>query len=77
MNLDFRWQLEPHLALVANVGNLFNARYQNFGILGTNLVSGPGNAYAPGLAAPEEFVAPAAPFGIWVGVQYAFSERHK
>lgn len=75
VNLDFRWQLEPRLALVANAGNLFNTRYQNFGILGTNFFRGPGNTYAPGLAAPEEFVAPAAPFGVWIGVQYAFPDQ--
>ncbi len=75
VNLDARWQLDPVWQLYGNVTNLFNTRYQNFGILGANYFRGPGNTYAPALAGPEPFRAPAAPFGIWIGVQLNFGRR--
>jgi iron complex outermembrane receptor protein len=77
VNLDLRWQFDRRLALVANVGNLFNTRYQNFGILGANFFRGAGNTFAPLLAGLEEFVAPGAPFGIWIGVRYALADKTK
>ena len=75
VNLDARWQPDPRWELFANVTNLFNTRYQNFGILGSNFFRGPGNTFAPGLARPEPFRAPATPFGAWLGVQFNFGGK--
>jgi outer membrane receptor protein involved in Fe transport len=75
VNLDARWQPDPRWELFANVTNLFNTRYQNFGILGSNFFRGPGNTFAPGLAGPEPFRAPATPFGAWLGVQFNFGGK--
>jgi len=57
------------------VTNLFNTRYQNVGVLGSNYFRGPGNTFAPALAGPEAFRVPAAPFGVWIGVQFNFDGR--
>jgi len=75
LNLDARWQLDPAWQVFGNVTNLFNTRYQNFGILGANYFRGPGGTFAPALAMPEPFRAPATPFGVWVGVQFNFGRR--
>jgi iron complex outermembrane recepter protein len=75
VNLEARWRLDPRWEIFANVGNLFNTRYQNFGILGANYFRGPANTFAPALAGPEEFRAPAPPFGGWLGIQFSFSGR--
>ena len=75
VNLDARWQLDPAWQFFGNLTNLFNTRYQNFGILGANYFRGPGNTFAPALAGPEAFRAPAAPLGVWVGVQFNFGRR--
>jgi outer membrane receptor protein involved in Fe transport len=74
VNLDLRYRLSPGWELFASVNNVFDTRYQNFGILGVNFFRGPGNAYAPALAQPEQFRAPGAPLGAWVGVRYTFSD---
>jgi len=75
VNLDARWQVDPEWQVFGNVTNLFHTRYQNFGILGANYFRGPGNTYAPALAGPEPFRAPATPFGVWVGVQWTFGRK--
>jgi outer membrane receptor protein involved in Fe transport len=74
LNLDFRYRLCPGWELFANMTNAFDTRFQNFGILGINFFRGPGNSYAPALAQPEQFRAPGAPFGAWIGIRYAFSD---
>ena len=73
VNLDLRYRLSPGWELYANVSNLFDTRYQNFGILGMNFFRGPGNTYAPELAQPEQFRAPGAPLGAWIGIRYTFA----
>jgi len=73
LNLDLRYRPSPNWELFANVSNVFNTRYQNFGILGVNFFRGPGNAYAPALAQPGQFRVPGAPVGVSVGIRYAFA----
>ncbi len=41
-NLDAQCKLVPELQLFANITNVFNRAYQNFGLLGANAFTGPG-----------------------------------
>jgi outer membrane receptor protein involved in Fe transport len=58
------WQLS------LRVDNLFDRRYQSFGVLGRNFFTGPGGSYDAARAAPEQFVAPGAPRAMWIALQY-------
>jgi outer membrane receptor protein involved in Fe transport len=58
------WQLS------LKVDNVFNRRYQSFGVLGRNFFNGPGGTFDAGRAAPEQFVAPGAPRSAWIALQY-------
>lgn len=62
-NLHASYRINPHLRLSAQVDNLFNRHYENFGTLGdaTDLF--------PGFDDPR-FVSPAAPRGEWISVTY-------
>ena len=68
--VDASWQLNPEWLVFARIDNLFNRAYENFGILGTNYFRGPGSSFATGVAGPEPFRSPAAPAGVWIGLQY-------
>ena len=68
--LDASWNITSEWQLFARIDNLFNRTFQNFGILGANYFRGPGNTFDTGLAGPEAFRSPAAPFGAWIGIQY-------
>jgi outer membrane receptor protein involved in Fe transport len=67
--LDRQWQLS------FKIDNLFDRRYQSFGVLGENFFNGPGNSFNPGGAAPEQFVAPGAPRAIWIALRYETERR--
>ena len=74
-NLDARYDVTPALRVVVNVANLFDRTYQTVGLVGTNFFTGPSNTFGPSQGippVPEQFRAPGAPRGIWVGVRYAF-----
>lgn len=74
-SLDARYDVTPDLRFFVNVANLFDRRFQTFALLGANAFTGPDNTFGPsqGVApVAEQFRAPAAPRGIWVGVRYAF-----
>jgi outer membrane receptor protein involved in Fe transport len=58
------WQLS------LKVDNVFNRRYQSFGVLGRNFFNGPGGTFDAARAAPEQFVAPGAPRSAWIALQY-------
>ena len=48
----------------ALVANLFDKRYYNFGVLGENVFTGPGNTFGPSLGiegVPEQFRSVGAP----------------
>jgi len=70
--IDASWQISPQWLLFARIDNLFNRQYQNFGMLGANYFRGPSNSFDAGLAGPEPFRSPAAPFGAWLGLQFQF-----
>jgi iron complex outermembrane receptor protein len=74
-NLDAQLRLTPALQLFANLGNVFNRQYQNFGLLGSNAFTGPERAFGPALGiapAPEQFRGLGVPRGFWIGLRYGF-----
>ena len=68
LNFDTRYRLSRNWMVFARVNNVFNKKYENFGILGENFF--PGGTYTPGSAFSEPFYGVGAPRGIWVGVRY-------
>ena len=74
-SMDAQFQIAPDLQLFANVGNLFNRRYQNFALLGANAFTGPDRTFGPSLgivATSEQFRGVGAPVGFWIGLRYGF-----
>ncbi len=59
-------------SLLARVDNVFDSRFETFGVLGQNFFRGPGGSFDAGAAAPEQFRTPGAPRSAWVYVSYAF-----
>jgi len=77
VNLDGRVQIDAQLQLFANVSNLFNRQYQNFGLLGANAFTGPDRTFGPALgiaATSEQFRGIGAPRGFWIGLRYTFGK---
>jgi outer membrane receptor protein involved in Fe transport len=72
VNLDARWNMTDQLQFFGTITNLFDRKYETFGVLGENFFRGPGFTYDQAAAGPEQFRSPGAPRGIWVGVRYAF-----
>jgi outer membrane receptor protein involved in Fe transport len=75
VSLDTRFQASTALQLFVTVTNLFDRRYQNFGLLGANAFTGPGRTFGPAVGVDpvaEQFRAIGAPRGVWVGLRYAF-----
>lgn len=75
VHLDAQYALTPRVTVFAQVDNLFDRRYANFGLLGTNVFTGPDRSFGPaaGIAAvAEQFRAPGAPRGVWIGVRVGF-----
>ena len=79
-NLETEFQLAKNLQLFANVTNLFDRRYQNFGLLGANAFTGPDRTFGPGQGidpVSEEFRGVGAPRGFWIGLRYAFADTYR
>jgi outer membrane receptor protein involved in Fe transport len=77
VDLDAQYAVTPQLSVFALVTNLFDRRYSNFGVLGSNVFTGPGNSFGPAVGmAPvaEQFRAVGPPRGVWVGMRYSFSK---
>jgi outer membrane receptor protein involved in Fe transport len=75
VNLDSQFKLTRELLLFANITNLFDRHYQNFGLLGANAFTGPDRSFGPALgipAQPDQFRGLGAPFGFWIGLRYSF-----
>jgi iron complex outermembrane receptor protein len=75
VHLDARYQATRELQLFMLVSNLFDRRYQSLALLGANAFTGPGGSFGPANGVeplPEQFRAPGAPRGVWVGLRYAF-----
>lgn len=75
VNLDAQFDITKDLQLFANIGNLFNQQYQNFGLLGANAFTGPKRTFGPAVGidpVSEQFRGVGAPFGLWIGLRYSF-----
>ena len=75
VNLDAQYAVTSQVTLFAQVDNLFDRRYANFGLLGSNVFTGPDRSFGPAAGiAPiaEQFRALGAPRGVWVGVRVTF-----
>lgn len=73
-NLDAQYAITKRATLFVQVDNLFNRQYANFGLLGTNVFTGPQRSFGPAVGvAPvdEQFRALGAPRGVWVGIRVA------
>ena len=70
LNLNLSYRLEKGFQLFAKISNVFDRRYATAGALRQNFFPG-GTLTAPGGQTNETFYAPAAPRGIWVGIEYA------
>jgi outer membrane receptor protein involved in Fe transport len=74
LNLDAHYRPMPNLEIFARVNNVFDRRYYNFGILGQNFFTGPNHTFGPVAGfepVSEQFRAPGAPIGAWIGVRYS------
>lgn len=72
VDLDTTYQVTKQLQVFAMVTNLFDKRYENFGILGENFFNGPNHTFDGNNPVNEQFVGPGAPRGMWVGMRYAW-----
>lgn len=70
VNLDSRYALTKGLELFLRVNNLFDRRYANVGVLGSNVFTGPGRTFDAANAANEQFRGYGAPRGAWIGLRY-------
>jgi len=80
VHLDAQYAVTPRVTVFAQVDNVFDRRYANFGLLGANVFTGPDRSFGPAAGvAPiaEQFRALGAPRGIWIGVRVAFEESVK
>lgn len=71
-DLDTTYQVTRQLQVFATVSNLFNHRYQSFGVLGANAFTGPNNTFNGTNPVSGQFVAPGAPRSVWIGLRYAW-----
>jgi iron complex outermembrane receptor protein len=65
-----RYRLGKQWQLSLKIDNVFDRRYQSFGVLGENFFTGPGNSFNPSAAASEQFVTPGAPRALWISLRY-------
>jgi len=72
VNLDTRWQVTKGVELFARANNVFDRKYANFGIKGSNVFANPAHTFAPDDPVPETFVGQGAPFGAWAGVRVSW-----
>jgi outer membrane receptor protein involved in Fe transport len=73
VNIDARVLIARDLEVVAQVNNLLDRRYNNFGSLGRNVFSGPDNTFDGLHPRNEMFLGYGAPRGAWIGLRYNWS----
>lgn len=76
VNLDADYALGRGWTVFGRVANLFDHRYATAGALAENPFTAAGAFQAdPALWRGEQFVAPRAPRGVWVGLRYRWGDR--
>lgn len=70
-NLVVRYAFERGWELTAKVDNLFDRRYDSFGLLGRNVFNGPGNSFDATTATAEQFRAPGTARALWISLRYS------
>ncbi len=78
VDIDARIRLDADWQLFASVSNLFDRRYQNFAVLGSNAFTGPGRSFGPAVGfdpEPTQFRGVGAPRAVWVGLSYSWTPR--
>jgi iron complex outermembrane recepter protein len=73
MRLDAQYVVTPRLTLFVQIDNLFDRRYANFGLLGSNVFTGPDRSFGPAAgisAVNEQFRALGSPRSILAGVRF-------
>jgi iron complex outermembrane recepter protein len=79
-NVDTQFQITKDVQLFANINNVFNRQYQNFGLLGANAFTGPDRTFGPAQGidpVAEQFRGIGAPRGFWIGLRYAFGNTRR
>ncbi|MBI2754912.1 MAG: TonB-dependent receptor [Betaproteobacteria bacterium] len=59
------------------IDNVFNRRHENFGVLGQNFFTGPGNSFNPAAPVTEQFRSPGAPRAVWLTLRYELTDPQK
>ena len=75
VDLDARYQAAKDIEIFVRIANAFDRRYQNIGVLGSNVFTGPNRTFGPSSgndAVAEQFRGIGAPRGIWIGLRYSF-----
>jgi outer membrane receptor protein involved in Fe transport len=70
-----RYRVRREWEISLKVDNLFDRRYQSFGVLGRNFFTGPGGTFDAAAAIPEQFVTPGAPRAVWLALRYEMDRK--
>ena len=73
--LRARFAPAPGWEVSLKVDNLFNRRYESFGVLGQNFFTRPGIAFDAAGAANEQFRSPGAPRAAWISLRYEWEKK--
>jgi outer membrane receptor protein involved in Fe transport len=65
-----RYRVRREWEISLKVDNLFDRRYQSFGVLGRNFFTGSGGTFDAAAAVPAQFVTPGAPRAVWLALRY-------
>ena len=70
VHLDGRYAISKRVEVSLRIDNVFDRRYANFGILGSNAFTGAGRSFDGANAVDEAFRGLGAPRGAWLTVRY-------
>jgi len=70
-----RYRVRREWEISLKVDNLFDRRYQSFGVLGRNFFTGSGGTFDAAAAVPEQFVTPGAPRAVWLALRYEMDRK--